>query len=376
MIKSKITLTFVIAFFILCMLSSTLSAYADSHVIHVYQGQFIQDAIDAASEGSTIIVHEGIYYQSITVNKQLTLIGLGATISGAVGPESWATKVVADGVRISGFTIANAATDGILIEDEISDCLFDDNIITQCSTGISIELASKIEVRNNEIYPWGTGIFAAFASEISVKNNVIIAGGTYPGITISDSSNVEIKENTVYANGIPVSCIRGSNIVIKGNFLQGSTAGIRIFGLATTPLTGVVVADNVVVTGNRSPDRWHQGIMLTSVIEADVKNNVVSIGTNTNPLSFGISLGDSDGCKISGNLVFGDFAYGIYLLGRMGYPSTSNVLSENVIAGGARVDDIGILFTQYTSGNIAVNNIILGVSIPIQDDSGQNTFPL
>jgi plastocyanin len=40
----------------------------------------IQDAINASSEGDTILVYSGTYYENVNVNKQLTLGGIGMPV--------------------------------------------------------------------------------------------------------------------------------------------------------------------------------------------------------------------------------------------------------------------------------------------------------
>ena len=66
----------------------------------------IQAAVDAASSGDTIQVAAGIYYEHVTVDKSLTLLGEDSTTTIIDG--GWAGTVVtvtADNVNISGFTI-------------------------------------------------------------------------------------------------------------------------------------------------------------------------------------------------------------------------------------------------------------------------------
>ncbi len=66
----------------------------------------IQDAIDDASDGYTVYVYDGIYYENIVVDKSINLIGenIKTTIIYGNGIGN-VIEVIADYVNISGFTI-------------------------------------------------------------------------------------------------------------------------------------------------------------------------------------------------------------------------------------------------------------------------------
>src|SRR3972149_10525920 len=78
--QKKVLVTLVIALFALSFLGSAGFANAKSATVHVYSGQKIQDAINAAIPGDTIIVHKGTYQEMVGVIKPLTLIGCDAVI--------------------------------------------------------------------------------------------------------------------------------------------------------------------------------------------------------------------------------------------------------------------------------------------------------
>ena len=66
----------------------------------------IQEGVDDASDGDTVVVYAGVYVENVVVDKSLALIGAdeGATvINGCLGGD--AIRVSADGCVISGFTI-------------------------------------------------------------------------------------------------------------------------------------------------------------------------------------------------------------------------------------------------------------------------------
>ena len=66
----------------------------------------IQDAINNASDGDTIIVYSGIYYENVVVNKSVTLKGIGHPVVDASGKGD-AIRLTADGITLEGFNVTN-----------------------------------------------------------------------------------------------------------------------------------------------------------------------------------------------------------------------------------------------------------------------------
>ena len=80
------------------------SAPAAARTIHVFDGEWIQGAVKRAEAGDTIVVHPGVYRQSVQIKKNgLTLEGARATTDGTVIRPPRSTK------RCSG------GTDGICV---------------------------------------------------------------------------------------------------------------------------------------------------------------------------------------------------------------------------------------------------------------------
>ena len=78
------------------------------------QGNYsnIQDAIDNASNGDTVFVYNGTYYENIIVDVSISLIGeeKNKTIIDSAQNEIVVT-IIADDVSISGFTITNSTVE-------------------------------------------------------------------------------------------------------------------------------------------------------------------------------------------------------------------------------------------------------------------------
>jgi len=72
----------------------------------------IQDAIDSANPGDTIIVGDGTYTENVNVNKPLTIMsenGAEKTIVQAANSDDHVFEITADYVNLSGFTITGAS---------------------------------------------------------------------------------------------------------------------------------------------------------------------------------------------------------------------------------------------------------------------------
>jgi pectin methylesterase-like acyl-CoA thioesterase len=58
---------------------SSQTQHVDDDLVDYPEADFtkIQNAINASSEGDTIIVHNGTYYENVILNKSLSLLGKG-----------------------------------------------------------------------------------------------------------------------------------------------------------------------------------------------------------------------------------------------------------------------------------------------------------
>ncbi len=72
---------------------------------------FIQELIDNASDGDTIFIPSGIYFETIVIDKSINLVGedKNTTIIDGFNGHDSTIQVIADWVNVSGFTIKNAS---------------------------------------------------------------------------------------------------------------------------------------------------------------------------------------------------------------------------------------------------------------------------
>jgi nitrous oxidase accessory protein len=187
----------------------------------------IQEAIDNAGEGDTVLVKSGTYYnQTISINKSLSLIGEDSqttilksrpeTTSFMIPNITSVVEVNADNIRISGFTIDH----------------YDRGI---SGSGNGTQIISNIFTAN-----WDHTSINMFGSYIEIANNKIYGGRSNTGIHIGGSYNA-----------------------ITDNKIVGTSAGIRLWGNSGT------------VSGNELIDSDQSGIYVCGNLHAIAQNNII-----------------------------------------------------------------------------------------------------
>ena len=95
----------------------------------------IQSAIDASSPGDLILIHPGVYNESITINKELTIEAVSEKLSVINPSGSTGVTINHNDVHIHGLTITNAS---IGIDIAASNCTLTNNTFLSNQKGIMI----------------------------------------------------------------------------------------------------------------------------------------------------------------------------------------------------------------------------------------------
>jgi len=216
----------------------------------------IQDAIDVAVEGDTILVYDGEYEEDLVIDKTINLVGNGSgstTITGAGGGGGGDLVVItADWVSISGFEFRGNGLSPGFIRVTANNTLIENNHLDN-NLGILIDNAMYNIVENNSISNnSGSGIFIKDSDFNSIGNNTIsncenginLTDSHYNTITFNDCSrntvgialiysslcqlsNNSCSDNTEY--GLMIRSYSISN-VITGNEMKGNGVGISLDG--------------------------------------------------------------------------------------------------------------------------------------------------
>jgi nitrous oxidase accessory protein NosD len=196
----------------------------------------IQDAVDAASAGDTIIVHPGIYTENLNVGKERLAIksqgGAGSTIVQALNSDDHVFEIKADHVNISGFTIRGAMGNdkaGIYSYDSplsVSDLILSNNnygIYAYSTPRSPLHVSCSVFSSNNHgIYSHST--LGSRYGEVNVSDSTF--SDNIHGIYTSDFCGVRVTNSTFSSNDYGISGHNRMGIHAEHSIFSNNIYGI------------------------------------------------------------------------------------------------------------------------------------------------------
>jgi parallel beta-helix repeat protein len=270
-LKKPIFISLIISCLLLAILltGQKTSVKANPKIIYVpIDYPTIQDAINQATSGDTIFVHNGTYYEHVIIDKSVSLIGEKRNTTIIDGEDTGSViHIVANNVFLSNFTIQNGGKglsgNGIFI-DHSSGNNISDNTISNSTDGIYLFYSTGNTLFNNNASDNKYGIILRSSSNNRIYGNT--APDNKYGIALYSSSNNEVHGNNVYRNKFnAISLNSSNNNLISGNNISNSNEGIRLDFSNNSVISGNIVSNN------------DYGIRLSSS-----SNNLVSGNTITN----------------------------------------------------------------------------------------------
>ncbi len=227
----------------------------------------IQDAIDNASAGDTVRVYDGTYYENVTINKKLTIIGNGSlnTIIDGNNKDS-VVRVNEDVCIIKGFKITGSGTWGFHPDLTAAFLIRANNTrIIECTCennfdGIDID-SGNFNIIENCICNSNTddGMDIYFAKGTQILN-----------CTITRSNDDAIRLTDCYDSGL----LR--NINIKFNNFRGLT---------------LIRTDDHIIDNSTFMSNGYEGILFTYSEKNLIKDNII---INNSNMGINLNVGTLD----------------------------------------------------------------------------------
>jgi len=359
----KVVFTVFVSFLILTAFASV----SEAKTIYVPDDYAkIQWAVDNASDGDTIIVRDGTYYENVFVNKKLTIKSENGSENCIVnGRDSDVFTLEADGIRIEGFTITGGRC-GIYIRSN-NNKIINNNISSNNNGGIWLENSNNNSISGNIISSnnW-YGLYLWYSNKTMIRKNEFINNGFF----VEYSYGNIVEDNKV--NGKPLVYLEGGSEEFIDNTGQVILVKCKNITIMNSELTNTDVgielwqSDNCLISNNNISSNNRYGIFLYDSNNNYISNNNISLNnydgillwnSNNNIISKnnissnndnGILLEDSNNSNISNNIICSNNLNGIALCG-----SNNNSVSNNSVSSNWN----GILFYGSNNNNILNNDI-------------------
>jgi len=225
-----------------------LPVVADTLVVSKENGEFssIQEAIDAAESGGTVLVKEGTYEENLTINKDLTLKATEeakVTIKGTdQGTSLISLSPSQSEITITRITLMgkdNKAS-GIEVKGKSTLTLNQCKVVNNDDSGIEILDSSQAYIIGSTIRNNGEGIVVRDSSRAELISNEV-KRNEWEGINVSSSSKTTIQDNQISRNGEGgINVWQSGGLEIASNVISNNRMG----GILIEEAAGVSVRDN------------------------------------------------------------------------------------------------------------------------------------
>jgi len=191
---------------------------------------FIQNAIENASNGDTIFVYDGVYYEAVQIEKEIFLIGESKDNTIIDGGENDPTvTIAADSVFLSSFTIQSGKYYGVYIDNSHGSFVNNSIITYNQNAGIYGACAINCTFSNNVIAENTNGIFLDYNSRDCILYDNVIKNQSIRGVYFKNSYTNTIKGCNINDNEIGIALHYCYNISVVNNLITNHTDhGIKL----------------------------------------------------------------------------------------------------------------------------------------------------
>jgi len=345
----------------------------------------IQWVIGNATDGDTIFIRAGTYYEHVIINKSISLIGENKynTIIEGNGTFSAVVHVTADNVNISDFTIQNRNKGdvGIWLE-HCRNCTVSGNIIKDIGAsngvrgvGIALDYCEGCTVERNNINNNNKGVVLAFSYGCIVHRNNVDNNNKFTGIDIHSCSECIVTRNILSNNeNRGVGMYDSSHCTLGDNNISGSSKNFGVYGsglphfvhdidvsntINGKPIVYLLNEDDLTISSTTHPEIGYLAVVNSTNITVEnltLKHNgegVLFAHTNDSIIKkistfhngYGIYLVNCDNSAVNENTATNNI-YGIRL-----WNSSNCMVTENT----ATNNNVGIILNFCRNSTVSGN---------------------
>ena len=287
--------------------------------------QSLQQRIDAAKPGGTVLIDGGVHYGAIAIHGPLTVVGKNNPVIDGNGIRS-IVNISGDDVVFRGFIVRNSGRD---VTDEAAGIKasgnrhrIEGNTVRDVYFGIHVGAGEGLLIQGNDVAPGeqhgarpGHGISVWHVQNSQIQRNRV--SNARDGIYLSFTDGVSVSANVVTRCRYGIHSMYSQNAVLLDNRLTENLLGAAL-----------MMSERLVLRGNRI-ERHRQG-----------------------SAAYGILLKDIGDLLAEDNVIVAN-RIGIYAEAVPGKPSQSAILANNVIAG----NDVGLALQSNATLTVTRNRI-------------------
>ena len=206
----------------------------------------IQDAIDNTSDGDTVFVFNGTYYENIVIDNSINLIGENkdtTVIDG--GRTEDVVDVTTDGVVISDFGITNSSNGWSIEIHGSSNIVFNCIIFSNLGCGVRLTGNSNnlvnCNINSNQMH--GIYIDGFNGSHVS---NCSIFSNNYYGIFLDGTENCHLSNSNIFDNNVGIKIFPSSYNTIVNCDIHNNEQGIQIYGEASESNNNTIKCNKII----------------------------------------------------------------------------------------------------------------------------------
>ena len=251
--------------------------------IFVSSSQSIQDGIDLAQSGDTVMIGPGVYSEMLSIDKSSITI-MGTTINNEKLTILNGLNVISDAAVGSGSNI------------EIRDMVVRD----YTANGVMLNHAKNVIYRNLDVH--NTGLYGIYPVECVgvLIEGCLVTGSSDAAIYVGQSKDIVVRNNIAHGSVTGIEIENSVDALVENNEVYNNTGGILVFLLPNNPSK---VSINCRVVNNYIHDNNHENFADPTAIVSKV------------PSGTGILIMAGDEVEVTRNRIINNNSFGIGLIG-------------------------------------------------------------